>query len=63
MKNLSLTIRACLLTLGLACLVACGQKGPLILEQVPTDKLQQPLESTPDEVPVVSEEEAAAENE
>ena len=63
MKNLSIILRACVLILGLASLVGCGQKGPLILEQVPTDKLQQPLQSTPDEIPVVSEEVAEEESE
>lgn len=30
----------------------CGQKGPLILEQVPVDQTQEPLENSTDEVPV-----------
>lgn len=63
MKKLSIILRASLITFGLASLVGCGQKGPLILEEVPEDKTQQPLENTPDEVPVVTDEAVEEETE
>ena len=55
-------LRTSLLTLGLLSLIGCGQKGPLILEKLPTEATQQPLQNTPDEVPVVSEEEIEEES-
>lgn len=45
-------ITLCMLTLGLLVLTACGQKGPLVLEKLPTEKIQTPLENTNDVVPV-----------
>jgi predicted small lipoprotein YifL len=42
----------CTLSLGLLLLTACGQKGPLVLDKLPTEQTQVPLENTNDVVPV-----------
>lgn len=48
MKNLTLSA----LFFASLLLSACGQKGPLVLETVPTEKTQTPLLNTNDVVPV-----------
>jgi len=45
-KNVSFAL------ISLMALSACGQKGPLVLEQVPVDATQAPLESAIDAIPV-----------
>lgn len=55
MKNLLILLRTTLIVLGLVAVTACGQKGPLILDEVPTDTTQQPLENSTDEIPVVKD--------
>jgi len=50
-RNLGFTL---LILLGLS---ACGQKGPLVLERVPVDATQAPLESSIDTIPVETPEE------
>ena len=37
---------------SLIALSACGQKGPLVLEEIPIDATQAPLESAIDAIPV-----------
>jgi predicted small lipoprotein YifL len=37
---------------ALAAFTGCGQKGPLILEQLPIDQTQAPLENSIDQIPV-----------
>ena len=45
-------ITLCTLTFGLLLLTACGQKGPLVLDKLPTEQTQAPLENTNDVIPV-----------
>lgn len=49
MKNI--IIQSVLITSALV-LSACGQKGPLVLEEIPANKTQTPLENTNDVIPV-----------
>lgn len=49
-----ITVSALLLA-GLFLITACGQKGPLILDELPTEKTQAPLENANDVIPVEQE--------
>ncbi len=49
MKNLSTLLLIIVSVIGLS---SCGQKGPLILEEVPVDQTQPPLENSLDVIPV-----------
>jgi predicted small lipoprotein YifL len=55
-NNTSLTtlLRFSLIVIALAAASGCGQKGPLILEQIPVAETQAPLENTNDEIPLVT---------
>jgi len=55
MKNISLLNTTCLTFLALLALSSCGQKGPLVLEELPVEKVQQPFENSTDVVPVKKE--------
>ncbi|MFQ3245570.1 MAG: putative small lipoprotein YifL [Arenicella sp.] len=50
--NLSTLLRTSLVVIALAALSGCGQKGPLILERVPVDETQGPIDSAAEQVPV-----------
>ena len=52
--NLTTLLRTGLVAVALALTSGCGQKGPLILEQVPVDETQAPIGNTDDQVPVVT---------
>ncbi len=53
MKNSTITlIRASLAVMALLAVSGCGQKGPLVLEQIPVDQVQAPLENSIDQIPV-----------
>lgn len=52
--NLTTLLRTSLVVIALAAASGCGQKGPLILEQVPVDETQAPIENTTEQVPVVA---------
>jgi len=54
-------LRRGLFLIALAALSGCGQKGPLVLEQIPADQIQAPLENEIDRIPVESTTEAATE--
>ena len=47
-KNLTALLRSSLVIVALAAIGGCGQKGPLILDQVPVDQTQAPLENSTD---------------
>ena len=52
--NLTTLLRTGLVAVTLALTSGCGQKGPLILEQVPVDETQAPIGNTDEQVPVVT---------
>ncbi|MBL4672133.1 MAG: hypothetical protein JKX81_07705, partial [Arenicella sp.] len=52
--NLTTLLRSSLVVIALAAASGCGQKGPLILEQVPIDETQAPIENAAEQVPVVA---------
>ena len=57
MKKITLSA----LFLGCLFISACGQKGPLILDKVPTDKTQAPLKNSNDVIPVKEQTELESE--
>lgn len=52
-------LNTALVLIALAMITGCGQKGPLILEQVPVDQVQAPLENSTEKIPVETPAEAA----
>ena len=53
-KNLTALLRSSLVIVALAAIGGCGQKGPLILDQVPVDQTQAPLENSTDQIPLAA---------
>ncbi len=53
-------LRASFVIFSIAALSGCGQKGPLVLEQVPVDQTQAPLENSIDQIPLETPDEAAS---
>jgi predicted small lipoprotein YifL len=53
-KNLTAMLRSSLVIVALAAISGCGQKGPLILDQVPVDKTQAPLENSTNQIPLAA---------
>ncbi len=58
----STLLNASLAIVVLAAISGCGQKGPLVLEQVPIDQVQAPLENAIERIPVETPAEADAGN-
>jgi len=56
----STLLNASLAIVVLAAISGCGQKGPLVLEQVPIDQVQAPLENAIGRIPVETPAEADA---
>ena len=52
-------LSAALVVISLTMITGCGQKGPLILEQVPIDQVQAPLENSTEKIPVETPADAA----
>jgi len=53
MKNSTIkSVSASLAVIALLAVSGCGQKGPLVLEQIPVDQVQAPLENSIDQIPV-----------
>ncbi|MFT4636149.1 MAG: putative small lipoprotein YifL [Arenicella sp.] len=53
-KNLTAMLRSSLVIVALAAISGCGQKGPLILDQVPVDQTQAPLENSTNQIPLAA---------
>ena len=53
-KNLTAMLRSSLVIVALATISGCGQKGPLILDQVPVDQTQAPLENSTNQIPLAA---------
>jgi predicted small lipoprotein YifL len=52
--NLTTLLRTSVVVIALAAVGGCGQKGPLVLEKVPVDETQAPIENSPEQIPVVA---------
>jgi len=60
MKNFSTLLRISLTVFASLVLIGCGQKGPLVLEELPEQKVQQPFENSTDQIPVKKDGETEA---
>ncbi len=59
---LTTLLRTSLVTAALITISACGQKGPLILEQIPAEQSQATLENSIDEIPLETPSQATSES-
>lgn len=63
MKKIPTTrLRTSFIIIALASFSGCGQKGPLILEQLPVDPTQATLENSIDQIPLETPAQAADES-
>jgi len=61
MKNTTTKVlRTNFIIISLMALSSCGLKGPLVLDQIPVDKTQAPVENGIDSLPVETPVDAAA---
>lgn len=58
--TLTTLIRTSLVIIALVTFSSCGQKGPLVLEKVPVETSQAPIENSIDSIPLETPDQAAS---